>query len=173
MPRPPTDAVSTACGTGGGATWFGSNGPPSSSISRTTAESERSRSAAIADARALPLPCSRMFATASSRQSCTAKAVFLESRAASQVSMIQRVSLSSSLESLRMRMADLKVSLAQVVIRSARSSRDRRDGGAAIEHDRHELLNAGSLEHREHVLVRRQHHQLAALPGDGLCADHQ
>jgi hypothetical protein len=38
-----------------------------------------------------------------------------------------------------MRMADLKVSLAQAVIRNARSSLDRRDRGAAIEHDRHEL----------------------------------
>jgi hypothetical protein len=44
-----------------------------------------------------------------------------------------------------MRMADLKVSLAQAVIRNARSSLDRRDRGAAIEHDRHELLDAGRL----------------------------
>src|SRR5271169_514972 len=173
MPRPPTDADSTASGTCGGATRLGSNGPPSSSIWRMTCESDRSRSAAIADARALPLPCSRMFATASSRQSCTAKAVFVESRAASQVSMIHRVSLSSSLESLRMRMADLKASLAQVVIRNARSPLDRRDGGAAIEHDRHELFDAGRFEHRVHVLVRRQHHQLAALSGDSLGTDHQ
>jgi hypothetical protein len=40
-----------------------------------------------------------------------------------------------------MRMAELKVSLAQAVIRNARSSLDHRHGGAAIEHDRHELLD--------------------------------
>jgi hypothetical protein len=71
----PTDAVSILCDCNGGDAWRGSKGSPSSSISRTTSESVLLRSAEICDARPLPWPCSRMFATASSRQSWTQNAL--------------------------------------------------------------------------------------------------